>query len=60
MHSPLLTVAEAACYLRCSASTVYSLLHKNKIAKLKQGKIYFILESSLDDYIQSRLLPPDA
>ena len=50
----LLTVAEVAVMLRCSASTAYNLVKQGKIAYLKRGKQFFLLKSSVMDYVHSK------
>lgn len=53
--SALLTTAEAAVYLRYSASTIYLLIHKKEIQAIKRGKSYLVLRTSLDNYIKVHL-----
>ena len=53
IQSNLLTVAEAAVYLRYSSATIYTLIRHGKIKSLKRGKCYLILRSSLDAYLAS-------
>lgn len=52
----LLTTAEAAVYLRCSSSKIYTLINKNELAFLKNGKQYLIPRKVLNDYINSKLI----
>ena len=55
--SPLLmTVTEAAVYLRYSSSKIYQLLQKKELQFLKRGKSYLIHVNSLDDYITAHLM----
>ena len=54
--SPLLTVTEAAVYLRYSSSKIYQLLQKKELQFLKRGRIYLIHINSLNDYIAAHLM----
>ena len=54
--SPLLTVTEAAVYLRYSSSKIYKLLEKKELQFLKRGKSYLIHVNSLDDYITAHFM----
>ena len=54
--SPLLTVTEAAVYLRYSSSKIYKLLQKEELQFIKRGKIYLIHVNSLNDYITTHLM----
>jgi len=47
----LLTVAETAVMLRCSANVVYPLIHKGTLKHTKRGKSYLIAKSSIQNYI---------
>ena len=54
--SPLLTVTEAAVYLRYSSSKIYKLLEKRELQFTRRGKIYLIHINSLNDYIAAHLM----
>ena len=55
LESPLMTVPEAAAYLRISRSTLYSLVKARELPQvhLVAGRAAF-LKADLDDYINSR------
>ena len=54
-ESPLMTVPEAAAYLRIGRSTLYSLVKEGELPQvhLLTGRSAF-LKADLDDYINSR------
>ena len=54
--SPLLTVTEAAVYLRYSSSKIYKLLEKRELQFTRRGRIYLIHINSLNDYIGAHLM----
>ncbi|MGL6014619.1 MAG: helix-turn-helix domain-containing protein [Selenomonadaceae bacterium] len=54
--SPLLTVTEAAVYLRYSSSKIYKLLEKRELQFTRRGRIYLIHINSLNDYIAAHLM----
>jgi len=49
--SPLLTVAEAAEYLRCQQKRIYDLTGQRRIAFLKDGSRTLIRRDALDQYL---------
>lgn len=55
-ESPLLTVSEAAVYLRYSSSKIYKLLEKRELEFTRHGKTYLIYINSLNDYIAAHLM----
>ena len=54
--SPLLTVTEAAVYLRYSSSKIYKLLEKRELQFTRRGRIYLVHINSLNDYIAAHLM----
>lgn len=51
--SPLLTVDEAADYLRCGRKRIYDLTSQRRIAHLKDGSRTLIRRDELDRYLQT-------
>lgn len=55
MESPLLTVKEAAEYLRCHQNTIYVLVRAHEFPAIKVGCSWRIVRKELDDWIQRQL-----
>lgn len=51
-ESPLLTIKEAAIYLRAAPSWVRKLIAGGKLPYQQQGKSYLVLRRDLDAYIE--------
>ena len=53
MNTPLLTVDEAAEYLRVSRWTVYNLIRSNQLRTIKIGRRRLIALSALDECVEA-------
>jgi|GEM_PF-4249243 len=53
----LLTVPEAAEYLRLKEATIYHYVHHNRIGYYKQGSRLCFDISDLDDYLEAKYVP---
>jgi excisionase family DNA binding protein len=51
---PLLTVDEAATYLRCSRQAVYDRVHQGAIEPLRDGRRLLFRRVALDAYLEGR------
>lgn len=56
-QSYLLTVKEAAKYLRLKESTIYHYVHKNRISFYKIGSRVLFKRDDLDLYIENNYFP---
>ena len=57
LNSNLLTVSEAADYLRLKTSTIYHYVHHNKIAFYKVGSRVLFKREDLDNYLNEMYVP---
>lgn len=51
---PLLTVDEAAAYLRCSKQAVYDRVHQGALKPLRDGKRLLFSRAAVDAYLEGR------
>lgn len=56
MNSPLLTIVEAAEYMRVNKSTVYILAKTKEFPAFKIGKEYRIVKEELDVWLKNQCL----
>ena len=56
-NTNLLTVTEAANYLRLKTSTIYHYVHHNKIAFYKLGSRVLFKIEDLDNYLNDQYVP---
>jgi excisionase family DNA binding protein len=52
--SPLMTVGEAATYMRCSPGRVYNLLSRGSLTRLKDGSKVLLERGEIDRYLAGR------
>ncbi|MCK9251035.1 MAG: helix-turn-helix domain-containing protein [Solirubrobacteraceae bacterium] len=57
VDSDLLSVADAAEYLRCGRQRIYNLVSEHRIAYLKDGSRVLIRRSDLDAYLERHDVP---
>ena len=55
----LLTIQEAASYLRISVSTIYRWIHHRKIEYIKLGSRVMFSEESLQEFIKNNTIVPE-
>lgn len=50
---PLLTVKEAAAYLRVSEGSIYQRVHKGELKPIRMGRLLRFRLSSLEEYVKT-------
>lgn len=55
MESPVMTIKEAADYLKISQSTLYLLVHSRTFPSIKIGNSWRILKKDLDVWLKKQL-----
>jgi excisionase family DNA binding protein len=57
MQDDILTVTDAAEYLKLDDSTIRAMIHRRELAAIKVGRVYRIRRTDLENYLNQQTQP---